>query len=119
MPACTLRFAFVAPDSHSMRHRALLVTGTTSLLVGFSLSTTLGCECCLNHVEIYLTAAILGEHPATLSLLVGGGICLILACVQECHTSKTRFIPAGVFAKNGASEWIHGPLPLSTHSSRC
>lgn len=39
----------------------------------------------------------------TIGLLVVGVVVLVGAGVQETYTKKTRFIPAGIFAKTGAS----------------
>ncbi|KAG8953308.1 hypothetical protein FRC04_002718 [Tulasnella sp. 424] len=63
----------------------LLVSGTTAILVGFSEASSVG-----------------WDKPMTIGLLVVGAVVLVSAGVQETYTKKTRFIPAGIFAKTGA-----------------
>lgn len=48
----------------------------------------------------------------TIGLLAAGAVGLVSAGVQETYTKKTRFIPAGIFAKTGASALI----PCNTFS---
>ncbi|KAG8997771.1 hypothetical protein FRB90_012434 [Tulasnella sp. 427] len=63
----------------------LLVSGTTAILLGFSEASSTG-----------------WDKPSTIALLVAGAFVLVGACIQETCTKKTRFIPAGIFAKTGA-----------------
>ncbi|KAG9042972.1 hypothetical protein FS837_010187 [Tulasnella sp. UAMH 9824] len=63
----------------------LLVSGTSAMLVGFSEASSFG-----------------WDKPSPIALLVVGACLLVLACVQETYTKKTRFIPPGIFAKTGA-----------------
>lgn len=76
----------------------LLVGGTVCLLLGFNQSE-IGCEYSDWLVRVLSADAmlVLGDSPATIALLVVGGVMIIFAVIWECYTTRSPIIPPRLF----------------------
>jgi len=81
------------------------MAGTTCLMLGFSLSSEMGCEY-YSLLIICFLICFLGSSPTTLGCLIGGAVILILGCIHEGRTTKDALFPGSLFSNATTCKYL-------------
>lgn len=85
---------------------ALIVIGIICFLLGLTQSEINGCTSSVFCLTTFIELLSVGDAPQTISLLVVGGILLVLSAIFETYTDRSPIIPPRLFKVYGGCIYI-------------